>query len=211
MKPFDFWLRPNGTIAAARAESPLAGRTPAELVIMAETRKLLQTVLSNKRIRASDPLRSAIQAALRSRRKLTAPLIPLGPEHRLGWLDEVDELTCEKPLQVKGDAFGEAFSTGKAYRIASRTVATRDIITRQTVAGFPEEVAVTGTELVVTIRDNALRVHVFAHHTPPHDPRIHKSHPLDTLLAHFLIPAVPDIASLFPARFQKLKTQLAAL
>jgi hypothetical protein len=178
---------------------------------MAETRKLLQTVLSNQRIHASPPLRTAIQTALRSRRKLTAPLIPLGPEQRLGWLDEVDELTCEKPLQVKGDAFGEAFSTGKSYRIASKTVATQDIITRQTVAGFPEEVAITGTELVVTIRDNALRIHIFAHHTPPHDPRIHKSHPLDTLLHHFLIPPVHDIATIFPARFQKLKTQLAAL
>jgi len=207
--PLDFWLRKNGTIAAARAESPLAGRTPAELVIMVQTRKLLQTLLRNKRLRISDDLRSAIQAALRSRARLAAPLIPLGPEQRLGWLDEAAELICSSPLTVPGDA--EAFSSGRAYNLACRTVPTSQIVVGQTVAGMPEEILVSGSELLVTLRDNALRLHVFAHNTPPPDPRIHKSHPLETLLRHFIVPDVPDIATIFPSRFQKLKSQLAAL
>ena len=201
---FDFWLRANGTIAAARRESPLASRTPAEMVLMAETRKLLRTLLANPRIRICPLLRTGISTALRSRRKLTAPLIPLGPEQRLGWLDELSELTCRL-------AIANHFTAGKIYQIASRTVPTAQTIQRLTVAGLSEDVLVRGTELLVTIRDNLLLVHVFAHHAPPHDPRIHKAHPLDTLLVHFHIPQVPDIATIFPARFQKLKAQLAAL
>jgi len=202
----DLWLRKSGRIATARA-SALNNLTVQEAILMAETRALLVHALAN--LAVADDLRSSTTAALRQRQRASAPFLPLNPTQRLGWLDEVDSLTCST------DGL-PGFTAGKTYRLITRTLLVRDRETRPNAAmpGGTEEVLVSGTELLAALRDDRKRQHVFCHHTPPTDQipgRIHAIHHLDKLVDHFHIPEVPDIAALFPARFKKLKEQFAAL
>lgn len=201
--PHTHWLRKNGTIATAR-RSALSGKTPAELVLMAETRKLLQLLLHSEQESVSPDLRAAIEAMLRARLRRTAPFMPLNDEQRIAWLDEVTHITCRLDL-------GDCFTAGSTYRVACQDSPTSHIIDRQTMHGVAEEVLITGNELVINIADNLSRIHTFCHTSLPDDPGIHAQHPLETLVAHFTIPPAPDITQVYPSTYAKLKAQLAAL
>lgn len=206
MKRPDIWLRANGRIATAKA-SALNRLTLGEAILMAETRAVLEHALAN--LAVADDLRAAAVSALRQRQRATAPFLPLNATQRLGWLDEVDSLACSR------DGL-DGFSAGAAYRLTTHTLAVRQRESRPNDAmpGGSEEVLVTGTELLAALHDDRDRQHVFCHHTPPTDhfrQRVHAIHHLDKLVHFFLIPDVPDIARLFPARFKKLKAAFAAL
>lgn len=201
--PHSYWLRPNGTLATSRA-SPLNGKTPQELVIMAETRRLLQLILHNKREEASPDLISTIEALLRSRLRRTSPLTELGPIQRIAWLDEYTHIQCAKPL-------GDGFAIGEAYRVACLDIPVSTILDRQTMQGGSEEVLITGRELVVTIRDARKRIHGFSHTSIPSDVEIHELHHTQTLIDHFAIPEAPDITRVYPSTYRKLHTALSAL
>jgi hypothetical protein len=201
--PHTHWLRKNGTIATAR-RSALSGKTPAELVLMAETRKLLQLLLHSEQESVSPDLRAAIEAMLRARLRRTAPFMPLNDEQRIAWLDEVTHITCRLDLC-------DSFTTGSTYRVACQDSPTSHIIDRQTMHGVAEEVLITGNELVINIADDHARIHTFCHTSLPDDPGIHARHPLATLVAHFTIPPAPDITQVYPSTYAKLKNELAAL
>lgn len=197
--PFDFWLRASGLVATVR-NSVLNGKSPAELLLMAETRKLLAAILRSKSLKVCPKLRLAVDEAQKDRRKRATPLMPLGPTQRLGWLDEASELACARKF--------DGFTQGTAYRISCRSVPTRTIERRATFNGGEEEVLISGTELLVTVRDDAARLHTFSMHEVPPDKRIYKRHSLLALTENFHIPPAPDITKVFPARYREYRRRL---
>jgi hypothetical protein len=198
-----FWLTKKGLIAS-KPQSLLSGKTPAEAIVMSETRRLLQLLINDPTAKVSADLRIAAKGALRHRSRRTAPFLPLSPEHRLGWLDEFSHLECQVDLPG-------AFSTENAYRHNCHDVPTRRIIERNTMSGDTEEVLVSGVEMLVTIHDDLRRLHAFANFEVPEDPRIHAIHDLQTLLIHFKIPKAPDITKILPATHKKLISTLQAI
>ena len=196
----DFWLTPRGTIGC-RQPSALLGKTPAEAVVMVETRKLLRAMPAD---RTSEELQTAVKAAFRNLARRTAPFLPLHDEQRLGWLDEHSHLACRIDMD-------DSFACGVHYKIQCHDIPTRRLIERATISGGKEEVLICGTELRVTLRDNHQRLHTFCHEELATDPRIHACHPLLVLQEHFLIPDTPDITKILPSKFSKTKKALAAL
>ena len=200
---YTHWLRKNGTIATAR-RSVLTGKTTGELVLMAETRKLLQLLLHSKTECVSPDLRDNIQMLLRVRLRRTAPFLPLHEEQRIAWLDEHTHIDCHTDL-------GAAFTAGTSYRVHCNDCPTSHIIDRQTMHGGTEEVLITGNELIINIIDNCSLIHAFCHATLPKTLDIYATHPLQTLIAHFTIPPAPDITQVYPSTYAKLKNELTAL
>jgi hypothetical protein len=198
-----YWLNKRGVIASMPA-SLLSGKSPAEAVLLPETRCLLREVLHDPSATVSPDLHIAAKQALRHLARRTAPFLPLSSEHRLGWLWEFPRLECRRD-------WPGAFTRDYAYRHYCHDVATRRLILRKTPSGGTEEVLVSGVEMLVTIHDDQKRLHAFANFPVPEDPRIHAIHDLQRLLDHFIIPSAKDITQILPAAYQKLKTTLAAL
>ena len=192
----DFWLEAGGTIAS-RYPSPLHGMTPAEAVQSKETRRLLRFIPPE---RCSEDLRSVVAIALLDYSVRTAPLLPLPAAQCLGWLDEHSHLLCRLSMD-------SAFTRGSSYPINCGEISARRLTTKTTIQGTKAEVAITGSELLVTIRDEQGRDHSFFNWGGP-DPFAHS---LETLIKHFHIPPVPDITQILPARFRKNKKALANL
>ena len=195
----DFWLEAGGTIAS-RYPSPLHGMTPAEALQSKETRRLLRSIPAE---RCSEDLRSAVANALLDYSVRTAPLLPLPAAQRLGWLDEHSHLLCRLSL-------GGAFTPGSSYPIDCSEISARRTISKTTIQGTKAEVAITGSELLVTIRDEQGRDHSFYNggNSGAADPFAHS---LEILIKHFHIPPVPDITQILPARFRKNKKALTNL
>jgi len=195
----DFWLEAGGTIAC-RDASPLHGKTPAEAVQNKETRRLLRSIPPE---RCSEDLRSVVANALLDYSVRTAPLLPLPAAQRLGWLDEHSHLLCRLSM-------GGGFTSGSSYPIDCGEITARRTISKTTIQGIKSEVAITGSELLVTIRDDQGRDHSFYNggNSGAADPFAHS---LEILIEHFLIPPVPDITQVLPARFRKNKKALAHL
>lgn len=198
----NYWLRPNGKIATANP-SPLNGKTPQELVIMAETRQLLQLILRTPG-EASPDLATLIETLLRSRLRRTAPLTELTPTQRIAWLDEHTHIQCVAPL-------GDAFTPGESYRVKCMDIPTSHIVDRQTLRGSTEEVLVTGRELLIAILDARRRPHGFAHTPVPATIKLHALHHTETLIAHFHVPEAKDITQVFPSTYKKHLAALTAL
>jgi len=192
----DFWLEAGGTIAS-RYPSPLHGMTPAEALQSKETRRLLRSIPAE---RCSEDLRSVVANALLDYSVRTAPLLPLPESQCLGWLDEHSHLLCRLSMD-------SAFTRGSSYPINCGEISARRLTTKTTIQGTKAEVAITGSELLVTIRDEQGRDHSFFNWGGP-DPFAHS---LETLIEHFQIPPVPDITQILPARFRKNKKALANL
>ena len=195
----DFWLLAGGTIAC-RYPSSLHGMTPAEAVQSKETRRLLRSIPAE---RCSEDLRSAVANALLDYSVRTAPLLPLPESQCLGWLDEHSHLLCRLSMD-------SAFTRGSSYPINCGEISARRLTTKTTIQGTKAEVAITGSELLVTIRDEQGRDHSFYNggNSGAADPFAHS---LETLIEHFQIPLVPDITQILPARFRKNKKSLANL
>lgn len=100
-----------------------------------------------------------------------------------------------------------AFTRGSSYPINCGEISARRLTTKTTIQGIKAEVAITGSELLVTIRDEQGRDHSFFNWGAA-DPFAHS---LETLIEHFQIPPVPDITQILPARFRKHKKALANL
>lgn len=195
----DFWLEAGGTIAC-RDASPLHGKTPAEALQSKETRRLLRSIPAES---CSEDLRSAVANALLDYSVRTAPLLPLPEAQCLGWLNEHSHLLCRLSL-------GGAFTPGYSYPIDCSEITARRTISKTTIHGAKADVAISGKELLVTLRDNWDQAHRFCDgiSTVPTDPLTHS---LSALIEHFLIPPVPDITQVLPARFRKNKKALAHL
>ena len=198
-----YWLNKRGVIAS-KPPSLMSGKSPAEAVLLPETRRLLREILNDPSATVSPDLHISAKQALRHLARRTAPFLPLSPEHRLGWLWEFPRLECRRD-------WPGSFTRDYAYRHYCHDVAKRRLILRKTPSGGTEEVLVSGMEMLVTIHDDQKRLHAFANFPVPEDPRIHAIHDLQRLLDHFIIPSAKDITQILPAAYQKLKTTLASL
>jgi hypothetical protein len=121
---------------------------------------------------------------------------------RLGWLDQFTHLICS--------ATTDGFIAGRKYEMQAKNLKS-STLTERVISGQLEEILEVGSEMYVQVHDDLGRLHLFAHKNPPSDPRIHRHHAMVMLIAHFHIPAIPDITAIYPKRYAELCTQLQNL
>lgn len=216
--PFNIWLGVDGTIQrhltpfqAASGKVPrdlvselhkLQGQVPLSLVVQKATRCALVRAVHSAHWRVEPRLIEAVERAVRDYESVRAPFNPLNEVQRLGYLDEYDNLTCKVSFA--------AFRAGKAYNISSRTVPIQRVEKRINLLGKPEDVQIQGNELLIEIKGDDGRKHSFTFDTNNENVPSPSSD-LQSLIAHFEIPEVPDIASLFPDRYHSLLSDLDLL
>lgn len=211
---WNLWLERDGTIGThlslfethstripkeeAATLHSLRGRTPMDLVLRRQEREALRRTVNGALWRSSPELQRAVDEALSQYEVGRAPLIPLPPVQRLGFLDEHNSLSCMADLPG-------TFVAGRHYQLESSTVRARRRGYRVNSEGEEEPVEYTGSELVLTLHSESGPI-------PYVDPRLmasnvelldfkesNKLRSLTELLDHFEIPEVPDLATLNPA------------
>jgi hypothetical protein len=181
-----------------------------------------------------DPaLTAAVHQAIKDYHSQRAPLYPLPEIQRLGYLDEEDEIVCKQPLSP-------TFKSGAAYPIRTHTVTIRRRGKRANLSGEMEEIEYTGQELCILVEDRTGREWAFMEQrlcddniwildlnrkgvpTPERESKRKDASAgvpakacidftLQQLIAHFIIPSVPDVATLNPEAYQRNLAQLAEI
>ncbi|MGN6556355.1 MAG: hypothetical protein ACTHLW_21800 [Verrucomicrobiota bacterium] len=224
---YNLWLRPNHTIGAnvslfdtrsGRADKRqaerlfhLADRSPMQLVVMRNDRKELEAAVHPDSPWRVDPaLQAAVKQAVAEYELERAPLYPLNPIMRLGYLDEHETILCERIL-------GRNFTAGRRYPLRSQTVQVTRAGTKINNSGMPDDVEYSGQELAFYIRDNAgverifmdaqfreenIRVNLLNDRKEDGD-KVKIDFTLQYLVEHFHIPEVPDVATLHPDAYQR--------
>lgn len=190
----------------------LDGRRLEHLVMERTTRTLLQKLVAGPPWRCTAGVAEALAVALRDLQMHRAPLAPLGPGVRLGWLDEHDSLVCRRDDPPR-------FRAGRRYEMTAQPVFITRSGTVRTMAGSIEDVSRTGRETCYLVMDdrgepNAFRTQHANEMEVVDELGVVEQRPpraLAELLAHFEIPAVPDIATLQPARYQEMRDRLKQL
>jgi len=163
---------------------------PLELTLQRGARQALQHVIDcgiwSIDPLADDTLRQAISNYDRER----APLTPVSDVQRIGWIDDAEELLCEKDFLH--------FRTGHRYPLTTETINWRKTEKRPRYhAGKrdTEEVLVRGTDLRLTLHpQDGKPIHFIFN--PDKVDTTQETHSLETLAAHFALPVVVDITSL---------------
>ncbi len=194
----------------------LEGQRPLQLVVQREARDLLRGVTEQDGWRVCPRLSAAIEQALKEYHRARAPLTKLNPIQRLGYLDEEDALECCKDLVVRFIGGGQAtFRAGERYPLRSQTITVKRVSEVPNMAGVVEKVEYQGSQLAlfamapsreVCFLDEALR----EGHTL-HDGKVNVDATLQDLVAHFVIPEVPDLATLEPDRHALMLARLTQL
>ncbi len=228
-------------ITLALAESAkrlheLDGKNPLQVVMLRNERKFIMGLLdgdgqSGARTlpwTVAPDLAAAVRAALDNYNRERSPLVPLPEIQRLGWLDEQDDILCQKDLFMTDDLTAPVFRAGLRYRLNSLTVPVQRTEWRPNLAGVEEELELTGQELSLIISvpsasrcgsANSSRDFVFM------EERLKKSNvmvadkpgdqyidfTLQQLIDHFEIPEVPDLATLRRAEHDQRRAALADL
>lgn len=202
----------SGTISREIVEElqKLDGRRIMELVIMRDTREILSRAVDGGVWRVHPDVPPALQTALDDYETARAPLTPLSPIHRLGYLDENEEIECR--------ATDAAFTAGQRYPLTSETVPIKlsDVrkkpsYLRSSPDDSEEEVETTGQDLLIRIRDAHGNWHGFTQHPITERPDCHALHLLPALLQRFVIPHVKDVAELSPERYAHFTRKLIEL
>lgn len=191
----------------------LDGQTPMGLTVQRATRQALLDAVHNPLWRVQPALITAVEAAIVAYQAERAPLYPLPPVQRLGYLDEEDAIECRR------NGLGP-FQAGKRYRIETRTEECSYEAEILDATGATNRVRRTDRELVLEIfpsqaKDDKSKIdpHVFIlggkHEyerasTTPKD----RLHTFADLIDHFHIPEVADIATLAPAQYQQHLAQV---
>jgi hypothetical protein len=216
-------------VSKQEAESlfSLDGKHPMQLVMQRQQRVLLERAafgaggLAGTPWRVDPKLQAAIKQAVTEYHAVRAPLYPLSPIQRLGYLDEVDEIVCSKDLEV---AYGKVFRADRTYPLRSSTVAVKRSGTKLNLAGELDQVEWNGAELAFFISDDLGTERVFMETRlrasnvdvsilrPDEKPGSQdedrlKPCPIDftlhELVEHFIIPDVPDVARVNPDGYQR--------
>lgn len=158
---------------------------PLALTIQRSTRAALQEALDSGLWTIADDAAEAIRHALAEFERDRAPLAPVTPVQRVGWLDDAEELRCSSD-------FGP-FIAGTSYPIETETIEWRKTQHRpryQAGIRTEEEVSVKGTDLRISlVLPNGTKVPFMWN--PGDD-----CHSLEDLANHFHLPEVPDITVL---------------
>jgi predicted RNA methylase len=132
----------------------LQGRRPIQLVIQRAERKAIEAACAaDSPWRVAPELVAAIAAALAEYHRERAPLYPLPPVKRLGYLDEEDFITCRHTLRDL--TLGSEFRAGERYPLRSLTVQVTRTGTRRNLNGLLDDVEYTGQELALFITDES--------------------------------------------------------
>jgi hypothetical protein len=213
---------------AAAALHALNGRQPIQLVVQRSQRQALIDAVKGGPTgtvwRVDPALQRAVESAIVEYNRVRAPLYPLPRIQRLGYLDEQDDILCCQPLKGGGSGgqSGTDFVAGRRYQIRSTTVATKRAGTKINNIGLPDEVEWNGQELAFFITDETGVEQCFMEgRLREENVSINLIRPgatgrkqrdlepdacvidftLQELVEHFVIPEVPDVATLQPRQY----------
>ena len=192
------------------ALAKIANQHPAALVVQRVSRKALALVTQGNIWRVHPDVVAMVAKAMLDYNTQRAPLRPLNRVQLLGYLDEEDEIRCERPP-------GRGFTAGRAYPLESETFAGRKIEQRPHPRhkDQKEDVLVTGQELLLRIKDDAGDWHAFTQYPLGSEQEAARPedhfHLLSELVECFHIPDVPDVASIHPEAFAEYQRRLRAL
>jgi len=178
----------------------LQGRHPLELVVQASTRDALREAVTGSIWRVHPSVVASVELALSDYNDVRAPFVKLNEVQRLGYLDEERYIVCRNSM-------GEHFKAGCTYELNTRTVRAKKIEYRKRHGRPDEEVLVTGHCLVVDVTSGDV-TESFTANPDFHD---FPSRQLQSLVWHFSIPEVHDVAVADPERFEDMKMRLRAL
>jgi hypothetical protein len=185
----------------------MSGETPAALVVQQASRSALKHAMASGAWRVEPALSAAVEAAITAYEAVRAPFYTPGEVPSLGWLDEENEILCERS-GIPG------FRPGSAYPLRTWIEQTSWQDTRTNLAGDPEKLSLTGKELVIELLDDSQAPHHFHVRRddakPLSEGRI-QHHYIQSLVDHFKIPMPRDVAQVNPAIYQLNLTRLAAL
>jgi hypothetical protein len=204
----------------------LNGKAPMELVLQRASRDELLQVAEKGGWRVQPELNAAIQQAIREYHAARAPLYPLPEIQRLGYLDEEDEIECKADLADKDQRV--IFHHGQHYALRTQTVSiTRNVTRPNAFTGDDEDLEYSGQELAFFLEDKAGNEWCFMDAKLRDDPTTEIPNckqvkdnenrgaavdfTLQELCAHFVIPDVPDVATVNPegyGRFLRLLGEL---
>jgi hypothetical protein len=234
-------LRPDGTIRTnlslfdthsarvtkdqAAALFALEGRRPMQLVLQRQERAALERAAFGTVWRVDPSLQEAVKAAVDEYHRVRAPLYPLSPVQRLGFLDEVDEIACTQDFFAPGAA-SPCFRADHTYPLRSTTVAAHRSGEKLNLSGEVDQVEWDGQELAffITDEDGVERVFMDARllaanvklsllcpgekpgrktsrRNPPPPCKIDFT--LHNLVSYFNIPDVPDVARMNPKGYER--------
>ena len=192
----------------------LRGKHPMQLVLQRATRNELLTELAYDLWKVDPTLRTAVEAAIRDCHSQRAPLYPLPKTQRLGYLDEEDFIDCESNLKHPTRAKFRLFRAGRKYSIRSETVSILRYTRRRNLEGQWEDLQLSGRELAFFIRAEDNQEYCFFTEPllAPADltSQFHVFN-LQTLIAHFHFPEVPDVASLNAAQYEHQHKRLSEI
>jgi hypothetical protein len=239
--------------AAARLFA-LKDKRPMQLVIMRNERRALEEAIGKSKTQnlklqvpkgsarvpravvgvaptwTVDPrLIAAVEQAVAEYERERAPLYPLPPVMRLGYLDEHDDILCEHDLfphdemaarrlhQHPGGMRSPAFIAGQRYALRSLTIQVNRQGTKINNSGSLDAVEWNGQELAFYIRDSAgvervfmdgcLRDTAVTLNAPAEEDGageyIAIDYTLQELVECFKIPDAPDVAQLNPAEYRR--------
>lgn len=216
---YNLSLRPDGTIhvhlsgfdykrvgkAPAKQLFGLRGKHPIQLVIQRSSREYLHKQLSL--CRTEPALSEAVKQALSQYYAERAPLYPLPATQRLGYLDEHDCIICIRDF-VQREV--RLFAGDKIYPIRTKTVKVTRLAQRRNLKGEVEHLKLTGQELAILITgENGEEVCFVSDpcRVPQNLNERYLVLDLRTLIEHFQIPEVPDVATVHRTTFdQNLQT-----
>jgi hypothetical protein len=177
------------------------------------------------RFRVHPALQQAVAQAMAAYERERAPLYPLNPIQRLGYLDEQDDIRCLKNL--------DGFAAGSRYPINSQTLLVKRHGTKVNVCGGRDQMQWDGQELALWITDDTGQRRLFMDgrlrdpdvtvqaEVPGARKLMHAmgvnhepcaiDFTLQELVAHFEIPEVDDVAKLNPVQYQKNLELLAEI
>ena len=204
----------------------LNGKTPMELVLQRANRDELLRVAEKAGWRVQPELLAAVHRAIQEYHSQRAPLYPLPEIQRLGYLDEEDQIECKADLCDKDNRL--IFKKGERYPLRTQTVAITRTVTRPNAfTGEEEELEYSGQELAFFISDAKEYEYCFMDAKLRDDPNteIHNAKrvkdsrdngqsvdfTLQELCAYFVIPDVPDVATVNPTGYQNYLATLLEL
>jgi hypothetical protein len=210
----------------------LQGRAPMELVLQRASRDELLRVAQESGWRVHPDLLEAVRAAVHEYHAERAPLYPLPEIQRLGYLDEEDTIECKQDL---ADEDGRViFRQGNRYPLRTQTVnITRKVERPNAFTGEKEELEYHGQELTFFIGDDPVGMSdeynefAFMDAKLINDPNTTIPNAktarnggaqgkavdftLQQLCDHFIIPEVPDVATVNPMRYESFLAALSEL
>jgi hypothetical protein len=187
----------------------LHGKTLLDLAVMRDTRDKAKALLADKRLKVPPAVIAAFADACRQIAILGAPFTRPSPVQRVAWLDEQDSIECIRDFAT--------FKAGQKYALKTETITGKKIETRHRPGFGPEEVLVTGQEVMVLVEDPEGDDHAFTQfpiteEMPEwHDYTENYAHTLSDLIINFRMPEILDIAETDPKTYQLYRKRLESL